>query len=184
MKATAQDAGAIECAWQGAPYLSIWSVAGYDSAVAEQINRAKLEAMFVAYVEQPTVEHVARLCGVHHATVRKYRVRESWDARLAEVRTRAQDEADHDLAKAMADSLRLVREYKRRLSVALLGKKVGPKEVTAGELERVIRLEAFVLGGVESRHGVITEFAGWTEAELEAFASDGTIPHRAGRGAA
>lgn len=149
--------------------------------MAEPLSHAKLEQMFAAFSERPTVEHVSRTCGVHHATVRKYRKTERWDERLAEVRKHAQDEADYDLAQAMAESLRLVREYKRQVANALEGKRVAARDVTAAELERLIRLEAFVLGGVESRHEIVTDFAGWSDEELEVFARDGTVPRRAGR---
>jgi len=144
--------------------------------MAEPFAHPKLEAMFAAFAERPTVEHVSRTCGVHHATVRKYRVREGWDARLATLRADVRAQVDYDLSTAMADSLRLVRKYKEKLTIALAGKRVAGSEVTASELERVIRLEAFVLGGVESRHEVVTEFSAWTDEELESFARDGTQP--------
>ncbi|MEI9936266.1 MAG: hypothetical protein WDO69_03490 [Pseudomonadota bacterium] len=134
------------------------------------------DALWEAFQEVQTVEFVARKCGVHHATVERYRFLDRWDERLAEIRRLAQKRAEYSLADAMADSLVLVREYKARLATALASKKVNGTDVTAAELERVIRLEAFVLGGAESRHEVVTEFGKWSDEELEAFARDGTSP--------
>ena len=78
----------------------------------------------------------------------------------------------------MADSLRLVRAYKQKVASALDSKSVRSADVTAAELERVIKLEAFVLGGAESRTETVERFAGWTEEELETYANTGQLPHR------
>lgn len=86
---------------------------------------------------------------------------------LQGIRARAQ--ADTSLASALALSLKLVRRYKDKLAQALETKQLMADDVTAAELERVIRLEAFVLGGAEHRTEVVGRFAGWSNEELEAF---------------
>ena len=145
-------------------------------AMANRLSSAQRSALWEAFQGCQTIEHVSRKCGVHHATAQRYRVLDRWDERLIEVRRLAQKRADYSRAEAMAESLILVREYKERLATALASKKVSSADVTAAELERVIRLEAFVLGGAESRHEVVTEFGKWSDEELEAFARDGTSP--------
>lgn len=157
--------------------LSMENLSEYPTcAMANRLSSAKRSALWEAFQEIQTAEHVSRKCGVHHATVERYRVLDRWDDRLTEIRRLAQKRADYSLADAMAESLIMVREYKERLASALVSKKVTGAEVTAAELERVIRLEAFVLGGAESRHEVVTEFGKWSDDELEAFARDGTSP--------
>ncbi len=144
--------------------------------MANRLSAAQRAALFEAFLERQSDDQVAHKCGVHHRTVSRYRILDRWDERLAEVRLQAQQRADITLAEAMAESLALVRKYKERLGQALEIKKVSGDAVTAAELERIIRLESFVLGGVESRHEVVTDFAGWTDEELEVFARDGTVP--------
>jgi hypothetical protein len=46
------------------------------------------------------------------------------------------------------------------------------------------RLEAFILGGAESRHELVEHFDAWTDEELETYASSGRVPNRSSRGAA
>lgn len=148
--------------------------------MANRLSEAKRAELWSAFQERQSIDFLARKCGVHHRTVERYRVLDRWDERLAKVREDAQKRADYTLAIAMADSLRLVLDYKRRLGEALGSKKLAPGDVTATELERIIKLEAFVLGGVESRHQIVSDFASWTEKELEEFARDGTIPREPG----
>lgn len=139
--------------------------------------------MFQAFVEKPTIEYVSEKCGVHHATCRRYRVADRWDARLAEVRTTAQRTADYDLAAAMTQSLGLIRAFKEKIAAAISAKTVAPGDVTMADLERLVRLEAFVLGAAESRHEVVTSFSEWTEEELRRFAETGHRPARPSGGA-
>ncbi len=146
--------------------------------MARQLPAGKRDALFEAFCDTPTVEHVSRMCGVHHATVRKYRRLDEWDRRLGEVRREASRLADHDLAKAMAENLKLLLRYKDRFAQALEKKSLDPREVNASEFEKIVRLEAFVLGGVESRHEIHTEFHGWTDEELEAYAKHGIPPRK------
>jgi hypothetical protein len=134
--------------------------------------------MFQAFVEKPTIEYVSEKCGIHHATCRRYRVIDRWDARLAEVRATAQRTVDYDLAAAMAQSLGLIRSYKDKLGAAMLAKTVEPGDITIADLERLVRLEAFVLGAAESRHEVVTTFSQWTEEELARFVETGERPVR------
>lgn len=132
--------------------------------------------MFEAFAERQSVEHVARKCGVHHATARRYRLADRWDERLAEIRARAQREADYGIADAMRESLRIVRVYKQKLAAAIDRKRLGNGDVSVTDLERVVRLEAFVLGAAESRHEVLTEFSAWSDEEVERFAVTGELP--------
>lgn len=147
--------------------------------MANRLPEAKRAELWLAYQEQQSIHQVARKCAVHHKTVERYRVLENWDERLSEIREKARRRADYSLAEAMAESLALVRDYKSRLGLALSTKHVSGEEVTATELERIVKLESFLLGGVEGRQQVVTEFVHWSDDELEAFAVAGTQPSRA-----
>jgi protein subunit release factor A len=156
-------------------------VAAWGLDVANKISRAKVDEMWAAYQDRQSVDHVAKKCGVHWKTVERYRRLEKWDQRLAEIRRQAQEDADVDLAKAAAESLRLVRSYKDKLAAALEFKNIPDEDVTAAELEKIVKLEAFLLGGVESRQEVVGAFAAWTDEELKAYAENGTAPDRSRR---
>ena len=140
--------------------------------------------MFAAYAERQSVEHVSRKCGVHHATARRYKLLDRWDGRLTSVRSAALRDADYDLATAMAQSLGLIRAFKEKLATAIGAKNVKPMDATIADLERLVRLEAYVLGAAESRHEVIGKFHDWSNAELEHYARTGERPARPSGGAA
>lgn len=149
--------------------------------MANRLSRAAIDALWRAYQDRQCVEDVAKKCGVSHRTVERYRRLERWDERLQEARRLAEKEADYDLASAMSESLKMVRVYKSKVAEALDRMTVLDDAVTASELERVVKLEGFILGGVESRHEVVGRFAEWTDEELERFAEHGEHPSRPSR---
>ena len=151
--------------------------------MANRLARKKIDEMWSVYQERRSIREVAKKCAVHHKTVERYRLLERWDERLAEIQDRARAEADYDLATAMADSLRLVRAYKQKVAAALESKTMKSADVTAAELERVIKLEAFVLGGAENRTEIVGRFEGWSDEELERYAGTGELPTHASNGA-
>lgn len=151
---------------------------GYAFRVVNKLSQRRIDELWLAYQEHESVHAVSKKCGVHWKTVDRYRLLERWDERIADARRRAQDEADYDLARAMAASLRLVTQYKSKLAEALDRMTVLDDDVTASELEKVIKLEGFLLGGVESRHEVVGRFEAWTDDELERFAERGEVPSR------
>lgn len=154
----------------------------YFRNVANHLPESRRTAMWAAYQEQQSASHAAKKCRVHPRTAERYRQLDRWDERIEKIRAEAQEQADVTLASAMAESLVMVRDYKKRIAAALQAKEVRPADVTVSELERLIRLEAFVLGGVESRHAVTGDFATWSDEQLEAFARDGTYPTSQSRG--
>jgi hypothetical protein len=154
------------------------------NGVANRLDHIKIDELWAAYQVHQSVHEVARKCGIHHRTVERYRRIERWDERLEEIRAKAQKKADYTLAQAMTDSLKLVRAYKQKMSDAIASKVVCDEDVTASELEKIVKLEAFVLGGVESRQEIVGRFADWSDAELEEYASSGKLPARSGSRAA
>lgn len=146
--------------------------------MANRLDRTKIDELWTEYQVHGSIHEVAKKCGVHHKTVERYRRLERWDERLEEIRAKAQRKADYTLAQAMTDSLKLVRAYKQKMADAIASKVVCDEDVTASELERIVKLEAFVLGGVESRQEIVGKFADWTDAELEEYAASGKLPAR------
>jgi rRNA maturation endonuclease Nob1 len=144
--------------------------------VANRLSRTKIDQLWRAYQEHQSVHEVSKRCRCHRSSVERYRRLERWDERLNEARRRAQEQADYNLSQAMAESLALVTEYKQKLAAALAEKTVAEADVTATELERIVKLEAFVLGGAESRQEVLSRFEGWTEKQLETYATTGRVP--------
>lgn len=137
--------------------------------------------MWAAYQERQSVDQVSKKCGVHWKTVDRYRQQERWDERLADIRRKAEKEADYDLAQATAESLRLVQDFKTKLRATLERMTTDDVAVTASEIERIIKVEQLLLGGVESRQEIIGAFAGWSDEELRRFSETGERPTRTSR---
>lgn len=148
--------------------------------MANRLPRSKIDEMWLEFQKHGSAAEVARTCHVHPRTVARLRGVEHWDERLAQVRSKAQAEADYDLAAARAQSLRLLRAYKTKVEQALLKKAVSPDDVNAAELDRIVRTEMLLLGAPDSRTEVVANvsgrFSSMTDDELERFARDGTIP--------
>ncbi len=74
-----------------------------------------------------------------------------------------------------------MRSYKDKLAATLEFKNIPDEDVTAAELEKIVKLEAFLLGGVESRQEIVGAFANWSDEELRAYAETGVPPDRSRR---
>ena len=148
--------------------------------MADRLSRSKVDEMWFEFQKHGSAAEVARVCHAHPRTVARLRRVERWDERLAEVRSKAQAEADYDLAAARAQSLRLLRAYKTKVEQALLKKAVSPDDVNAAELDRIVRTELLLLGGPDSRTEIVADvsgrFSSMTDEQLERFARDGTLP--------
>lgn len=151
--------------------------------MANRVPRAKVDEMFRVYSDRQSIQEVATKCGISHRTAERYRRLERWDERLTQIRAMALREADYTIACAMSDSLKIVRAYKKKLAEAVDRKNLTKDDVSVADLERLVRLEAFVLGAAESRHEVITEFSGWSDEEVERYATTGDLPSKASGGA-
>lgn len=149
--------------------------------MANKLSQKRIDEMWTAYQQRQSIESVSRKCGVHWKTADRYRIRERWDERLADIRRKAEDEADYDLAKATAESLKLVQDFKSKLRATLEFMNIDDSAVTASEIERIVKVEQLLLGGVESRHEITGTFASWTDDELRRFAENGERPARTSR---
>lgn len=140
--------------------------------------------MFATYADRQQVYEVATKYRISHRTVERYRRLERWDDRVAEIRAKALLEADYSIAQAMADSLKMVRLYKQKLADVVERKMLATDDATVADLERIIRLEAFVLGASESRHELVTAFSEWSDSQLEHYARTGERPSQSSRSTA
>jgi len=148
--------------------------------MAEPLSTRRREALFAAFVECPSIEHVSRKCRVHHATAKKYQRLDKWGERLESVRRKSREVVDYDLSTAMAESLGMVRLFKDKLRTVIEQQEFDPGKVTIQDLEKLIKLEAFILGGVESRVEVKGQLSTWSDEELRKYAEYGERPKEQG----
>lgn len=117
----------------------------------------KLQEMFTIYCQMPNYSYVARTCNVHMASVKRYAVEQKWAERRDKIMEEARAKTDYTITDATADSLRLIKDMKEKL-----GKKI--EELQTGEintaflvsdLERLVKLEQVLLGGVGDRNETV-----------------------------
>lgn len=119
-------------------------------SITKQLSTEDVEKMFILYVSNPVVQFVANSLHVSRTTVAKYRDKENWDSRRDQIIRDVRKRDDNVAGKALAENLKVVRFAK-----AILVKKIQSKKAkstsTYAELDRMIRLEGFLLGQPDSR---------------------------------
>ena len=121
--------------------------------------------MWEAYCIEQTVDYVAKKVGVEYKTARKYiekgdskRGLDPIAKRFAKTMRQAQRKEEYDLAQANRQSLQVVRAYKAVIakhikSMSDTGAKV--KGDVANQLDKIARLEQFLMGEPDSRQEVV-----------------------------
>ena len=149
------------------------------------ISVEKYNEMYAVYRERQSVDHVAKTCGVHWKTARRYiedgdpkRHLRPIKVRYAEVMIKAQAREDFTLAKANAEMRKAARamfaKYVQRIQ------KLKPEELDPNKMASALReLQAVLLKSFGEADLVVESkgrFAGWTLDELTTFAETGVAP--------
>ena len=114
------------------------------------LPQKKLDEMFAAYVGKQSILHVANKCAVSRDTVRKYKNRLDWDARLKDVQQLAVEKGNGDLAESIAANLKYVEFVKAKLLEEVTA--IGIKSTnTIADLDKAIRVELLLRGEADSR---------------------------------
>jgi hypothetical protein len=106
--------------------------------------------MFAAYCEQQSLVYVAAKCGICEITCGRYRASDNWDARIADIKAKANEKADKAISNRLAENLKLVRFAKNRL-VLKINNGEDKSSSTYKDLDNMIRLEEFLMGRPDSR---------------------------------
>ena len=141
--------------------------------MAKILSDKQVAEMFKTYSENPSISAVAKRFKVSWSTVNKYKFVENWDGRLKKIREQVQQTEDYDVAKALAENLKIIRTVKGYL-IQLLTEfiglmKVGESSMTDQQkqrltylkkqlrmssidaaFDRLIRLEGFLMGTSEN----------------------------------
>ena len=120
--------------------------------MSKKLTSKKLAQMFKAFCERQSVQYVARKCKIHYSTCRKYRQLNNWDSRLAKIQAKAEQIAGANSAQELADSLSIVRFCKQKLFDQVKAMKTAElSDTPIADLDRLIRLELFLMGQPDSR---------------------------------
>ena len=131
----------------------------------QRLSPEDVEKMFMVYVANPVLRGVAKALHVSVPTVRKYRDKDNWDQRRQEILERVRRKEGNETAKAIAANLKVVRFAKAKLIKKV---QAGKEKSTStyAELDRMIRLEGFLLGQPDSRTAV-GQFEHLTDEQLD-----------------
>lgn len=116
----------------------------------KRLTEDEVEKMFLAYVQNPNLGSVAESAGVSRTTVQKYRDRDKWDRRREQILQDVRKKSDNETAKVLSANLKIVRFAKAKLVKSI---QAGKEKSTStyADLDRLIRLESFLLGQPDSR---------------------------------
>lgn len=130
-----------------------------------RLSTEDVERMFMVYVQHPVLRYVAESVSVSIPTVRRYRDKDNWDERRQEILERVRRKEGNETAKALAANLKVVRFAKAKLVKKVQSGKEKSTS-TFAELDRMIRLEGFLLGQPDSRTAV-GQFEHLTDEQLD-----------------
>ncbi len=124
----------------------------------KRIDKDTYDRMYAAYAEQQSVSYVVSQCGVSRETaertIKRGYPRRGWPAlreRLTAVHTEAARLEDYDLVQANRETLQAVRAYKTRFIERFEAVGIQDADLNLATLEKIAKLEAFLLGGADQR---------------------------------
>jgi len=116
------------------------------------LNPQKKAAMWRAYKQRQTANHVATHCKISPHTAQKYIRELKFAERLAKLLAKANELVDEDQALSLANTLKPLANARALLLEQLLAQiKNGALEVSVTDADKIIRLERFLRGEPESR---------------------------------
>ena len=136
------------------------------------VPRATIDAMWKAYKKHQSAFYVARIANVSPHTAKKYINSGNFAIRFSKLKVKASEIADDAQADALAQDLIKLSNIKSLLSGAILTSlKKGTLKPSIVELDRLIRLIAFIRGEPDQRTEEYYDFS-WIE-EIEAVEGEG-----------
>lgn len=133
--------------------------------MANKLSQDKIDAMWAAWQEQPSIRHVVRKCHVAKKTVERYRDKEKWDERRTAIEVKATRKADNALVKRRARQLSIVKAAVKSYAQQLIGSlvvecphckqqhsiPVPALKAKFSDIDQLVRLEEFLSGEADSR---------------------------------
>ena len=132
------------------------------------VPQATIEQMWQAYKKHQSAFFDARTANVSPHTAQKYINSGNFSVRFSKLRVKASEIADDAQANVLADDLIKLSNIKTLLSDAIItGLKKGTLKPSITELDRVLRLIAFIRGEPDQRTEEFYDFSWIEEVELE-----------------
>lgn len=110
------------------------------------------------YCSVPQFAYVSRVCKVDISTVKRYWESGNWEVRRDAIVQEARKKADFDIVSATTASLAMIQRAKEKLEQKvheLTTKEMNPAFLVS-DIERLVKLEQLLLGGVGERKEIIS----------------------------
>jgi len=113
--------------------------------------------------EKKNVNYVSRKCKIHHLTVKKYKIKEKWDERLAKINRQVVKRVDDNIAdfkvKALKINQAVISKFLKQLGVRKDPRggftvTAEGKDVSVKDYDTIIRQSLLLLGEEDGRIGV------------------------------
>lgn len=103
----------------------------------QHVTEAEAEEMFKAFCERPTIKFVAERCNRAYGTVKRWRRKGNWDARIEAIRHDVQAKTGHDTAEMIARQVRMFRDFQTTAAAAVKRKAFRSKREKTSEAAMV-----------------------------------------------
>ncbi len=154
---------------------------------AFRVGIEKYNEMYAAWREKQSIDSVAKKCGVHWQTARRYiedgdpkRHLRPIKIRFAEVMVKAQKKEDYTLVRANAEMRKAARAYFTKLVQRI--QKMKPEELDPNKVGTALREAQQIILKSFGEADLVVEakgrFEGWTIEELTVFSETGVAPAR------
>lgn len=120
----------------------------------------KIEAMWKAYKKHQTAFYVARACNISPHTAKRYIERGDFAVRFSKLKVKASEIADDAQADVLAQDLIKLGNIKSLVANSIMTTlEKGKFSPSITELDKIIRLIAFIRGEPDSRTEEIRDFS-------------------------
>ena len=154
---------------------------------AFRVNIEKYNDMYAAWREKQSIDFVAKKCGVHWQTARRYiedgdpkRHLRPIKIRFAEVMVKAQKKEDYTLVRANTEMRKAARAYFIKLVQRI--EKMKPDELDPNKVGTALREAQQIINKSFGEADIVVEakgrFEGWTIEELTIYSETGVAPAR------
>lgn len=124
-----------------------------------KLTATKVEKMWQLFAIGTPIQAISKKVSVSRLTIAKYRDSKGWVKRRDKINRRASKKSDTQAVNLMAENLKIVRFSKQKLfnQIKDARKKGNGKSKTPyADLDKIIRLEAFLGGAPDSRPETVT----------------------------
>lgn len=110
--------------------------------MANKLPTKKIEDMWNAFQERQSNRYVAQTCEVSQLTVRRHRVKDRWDERMAKIKEKAEEKIDETIASFKAKTFKV----NKAIMAEFIEQLRTHKDISVSDFEKTVKLSLHLVG--------------------------------------